>query len=340
MSSPKTSGRSLAGASPSMRRQPGDDERRPRVVFIGGFARSGSTLLDCMVGQTPGFVSTGEIKFIWTRGLQRNEPCGCGEPFNACPFWKAVLEKAFGSNDRIDPEGLAALHASIERTRYVPELSVEALRRRAIDARLEAYASVLESLYAAIRSVSGCDVVVDSSKDPLHGFTLAAMSGVDLRVVHLVRDSRAVAFSHQRHKARTPGAGGAQLRRLDPKTSALGWDVANSLMHLLRAKAASNSVRVRYEDLVGAPTDVIRSVTASAGHPYARLDFIEPGGVHLGPNHTVSGNPSRFQRGLRELRMDAEWETGMERRDRDVVTALTWPLLARYGYVGSRGLPD
>jgi hypothetical protein len=37
-----------------------------------------------------------------------------------------------------------------------------------------------------------------------------------------------------------------------------------------------------------------------------------------------------------ELRYDGEWAARQSRRDRRVVTALTWPLLARYGYLGGR----
>ena len=51
------------------------------VTYIGGCQRSGSTMLDRFLGQVPGYVSAGEVVHLWTRGLQRNESCGCGEPF-------------------------------------------------------------------------------------------------------------------------------------------------------------------------------------------------------------------------------------------------------------------
>ena len=39
----------------------------PRVVFIGGLGRSGSTILDLMLGQLPGFVAVGELAYVWGR---------------------------------------------------------------------------------------------------------------------------------------------------------------------------------------------------------------------------------------------------------------------------------
>src|SRR5438105_15565281 len=60
------------------------------VLFIGGEGRSGSTLLDRMLGQLPGFFSTGELREVWNRGLIENLDCGCGLSFRSCSFWTAV----------------------------------------------------------------------------------------------------------------------------------------------------------------------------------------------------------------------------------------------------------
>ena len=54
--------------------------------------------------------------------------------------------------------------------------------------------------------------------------------------------------------------------------------------------------------------------------------------MRLGRNHTAEGNPMRFVSGELELRADDAWRRQMPSRDRRVVTALTLPLLAAYGY--------
>jgi hypothetical protein len=72
------------------------------------------------------------------------------------------------------------------------------------------------------------------------------------------------------------------------------------------------------------------------GERKADLSFIKQGLVELDTNHTVSGNPSRFQTGSIELRLDGEWKEKMKRSDKAIVTILTWPLLLRYGYLGRR----
>jgi hypothetical protein len=165
-----------------------------RVLYIGGCGRSGSTLLDRMLGELPGFVSTGEVRFIWERGLVENRLCGCGEPFRECPFWRSVGEEAFGSWDALDADDVVALDRSVNRHRYIPLLVAPRLSR-SFERRLERYVEILSRLYAAIDRVSGGACVVDSTKDPPFAFLLRRVPTLDLRVVHLVRDSRGVAFS-------------------------------------------------------------------------------------------------------------------------------------------------
>ena len=52
----------------------------------------------------------------------------------------------------------------------------------------------------------------------------------------------------------------------------------------------------------------------------------------LGVNHGLMGNPSRFVTGEVELREDDAWKTSQTATSRLLVTTLTLPLLARYGY--------
>jgi hypothetical protein len=44
---------------------------RPNVLFVVGSGRSGSTLLDILLGQIPGFFSTGELHSLWWAGIRR-----------------------------------------------------------------------------------------------------------------------------------------------------------------------------------------------------------------------------------------------------------------------------
>ena len=57
------------------------------VLFIACAGRSGSTLLDRVIGMQDDFFSAGELRFIWERSFGENQLCGCGAPFDECAFW-------------------------------------------------------------------------------------------------------------------------------------------------------------------------------------------------------------------------------------------------------------
>src|SRR5439155_14642762 len=73
------------------------------------------------------------------------------------------------------------------------------LRWPSYQRRLTEHATALGNLNAAIADVSGCSVIVDSSKLPTYAFVLKKVPGLEVHIVHLVRDSRATAFSWQRN---------------------------------------------------------------------------------------------------------------------------------------------
>src|SRR5450755_566845 len=84
--------KSMAGAGGAMMA----GNNRPRVVYLGGLGRSGTTLLERLLGELPGVCSVGEVVHLWQRGIAEAERCGCGEPLPGCPFWRKVGEIAFG----------------------------------------------------------------------------------------------------------------------------------------------------------------------------------------------------------------------------------------------------
>ena len=64
-----------------------------RVLAIVGSDRSGSTLLDNMLGGVPGAFSAGEIRYMWERGFAEGRLCGCGRKIVDCDVWSKVIER-------------------------------------------------------------------------------------------------------------------------------------------------------------------------------------------------------------------------------------------------------
>ena len=90
-------------------------QKNNNVLFIAGPGRSGSTLLDLLLGQIDGFCSTGEMRYIWERGFAQNQLCGCGKPFRECEFWTQVVKEAFGGFENVDYVRFEGLRRAAER---------------------------------------------------------------------------------------------------------------------------------------------------------------------------------------------------------------------------------
>lgn len=306
-----------------------------RVIYLGGLGRSGSTLLERLLAELPGVRACGEVVHLWHRGITENERCGCGRDFGSCDFWSQVGAVAFGGWDKVSLDRLARLRESVDRTRYVPLLAGPVLPA-AMRRDLAEYTSYYLRVYQAVAQVSGCSTVVDSSKHASLAFCLSRCGELDLRVIHLVRDSRAVAFSWTTRVARPEASAESYMTTYRPAAAAAHWNAQNGALHLL-ARSGTPVLRVRYEDLAESPEATLSELARFAGLPSPGLGpaFSGAGDTHsvmLGTAHTVSGNPMRFSAGPTTIRRDERWRTAMPESQRRAVTALTLPLLVRYGY--------
>jgi hypothetical protein len=303
------------------------------VLYVAGMPRSGSTLLDLMLGQLPGHCDVGELFYLWQAGPVRDQRCACGEVFSSCPFWTEVGRVAFGGWDAVDVRGVLQLQASVDRTVYLPLVLAPRLFP-SFHRRLERYTDILTHVYAAVQQVSGAEVVVDSTKRPSLAYILRRTRGVDLALVHIVRDPRGVVYSWSRQVALPEGAGPrSHLRQRSPILTSRRWLTVNMMTGMLERLGVPR-VLLRYEDLVRQPREELTRVARLHGDELqpGDLDFLTNGGLRLSSSHTVAGGRVRFQTGVVPLRTDEQWRTEMPSRQRRFVEVVTWPLRRRYGY--------
>lgn len=295
------------------------------VVFIAGAGRSGSTLLERLLGSQPGWFSVGEVRFFWQYMVEGGHRCGCGEMLESCPFWSAVrgdLEQAGCEFSEV-----AAIAQRIDRSRH--GLWLHAL----FGDDFEQLRRATGTLYESIARRSGARVLVDSSKAPCHLQLLLAVSAVDLKVLRLVRDGRAVAHAWSRRQKPDPGlsiVGGTMPRRsLARACLAWSWEVA--LTEVLASEAAANA-GLRYEDLVRDPAVELARTLGELG-----LDLPDNLPQHGQPwtvemTHSVGGNPIRFDERLTINVRPEAWRQELPSYERGLATLLTVPELLRHGY--------
>jgi hypothetical protein len=308
----------------------------PTVVYITGSGRSGSTLLERALGSAPGLVNVGELFDIFRRDAPQTERCGCGEPFATCPFWAGVAKNAFGDWDSERSAAIQQLRNHLAKQRQIPRLVAMPLAGRGFRADVARYGSIYATLYRAIAEEAGVSHVVDASKWPAQALVLAR-AGIDVRLIHLVRDVRGVTYSLSKQGVRRPqgldGTGEQVMQAKRPVLAAVKWSQRQLDVELMRG-CGLQIMRVRYDDFVQNPRRITEQVLSWLGLPYqaADLEHLGEGRMTVGPSHGIAGNPSRARNGEITLRPDEVWRDKMSRRDYGVVTTIGLPLILRYGW--------
>lgn len=306
---------------------------RPRVIYIMGSGRSGTTLLGSILGEYTGAFGAGEISYIWERGILQPRGCGCGREPLECPVWGRVIERlAEGQDPRLLAEAqlerrhwirLRHTGALLRMGRISPSSSIAERLPRSHAARV-AYGRALMRLYGLLVEVTGRGTIIDTSKHPADAALLGQLDGIESTFVHVVRDARGVTHSWRRKKE--------GIARRKTILAALDWVVTNRAADAVRARHPRASMMLRYEDLMLAPVEHATRIARLAGLPPEPTPFADATTVRLGTNHTVSGNPDRFTSGLTAIQMDDRWHRAMPASLRSLVTGLTAIDLRRYGY--------
>lgn len=302
------------------------------VVYIAGLGRSGSTLLARLLGQVPGWVAVGELHNVWRTGApdgSRGELCGCGRSFAECDFWRGVLAAGLGAGTAAEA---AALASRVARIRHLPWLAGP-WRPAGFERRLAVYAAIVRDLYAAAAAAGGAQTVVDSSKDLGPLWMLTRMPGLRVVVLHLVRDPRGVAWSWRRRLRRPEFVGRDVLMpSWGPAETAWRWTYSNLLAEAAGRRHAAYR-RLRYEDLVADPRSTLAALVHGVGGDGGAVPPFDGDEALLDrETHLLAGNPMRFRTGRLSVRADDSWRRELSAAARWTVTALTWPLLRRYGY--------
>lgn len=302
-----------------------------KVLYIAGSGRSGTTILGNVLAQIDGVVSVGELYLTWEYALTRPNVCGCGEPVPACPFWVEVFDRAYGGLHGFDEREILQLIRKRARTRHFPERVIRgrSVTRRRDDQQLKAN---LQKLYAAVAAVSGCQVIVDTSKRPVYGRLLAEITELDTYELHLIRDPRAVAYSWSRHKI-DPETG-RQAVRMGTLESSAQWMALNLVSEvMLRGLGRSERyLRIRYEDFASQPVPAMAAVLEMLDLREPASVFVDGNRVEMEVSHTIGGNRCRYETGLVTIEPDLKWKAGMDGVRMALVAGLTWPLMRRYGY--------
>ena len=301
------------------------DNSKIKVLYIAGFERSGSTILNRVLGQIDGFVAWGELRDIWQHGIAENRPCTCGNLFADCLAWQQVFDKAF---DDIDQLNLSKIKELQEKTRlmvlphYFGIMKDESFKQKA-----NQYFTYLEKLYQAIQLTTGSKVIVDSTKASWYGYVLGLLPSIDLSVVHIVRNPKGICYSLERHKQK----GEPESQWYNPLHASLSWNFKNYAVEMLLNSPEKRYLRISYEDFIQNPQMIIESILDLIEEKVTSLPFVDRTTVKMGVDHIITGSPSsRSNIGTVKLLPDEKWKQSMNILDKALITSLTFPCFKKY----------
>jgi hypothetical protein len=299
----------------------------PRIVYIAGYGRSGSTILDVLLGNHREIFGGGELHRLfdeWAGG----HPCSCGCSYDQCSFWSQVGPMV---REALPELSLPQAHVVSKR--------VESLFTGALGPFLRTdrhrYARLWDATLEAVSETGATDIIVDSSKSTRKSIrraqALVQLCGFEVQVIHLVRDPRAVMWSILRGSNRALGAGQRSRVPGGAYRALANWVWTNALVHVhLSRSPRLHAVRVRYEDMVSRPVHVVSDLGSFLDVDMEPVLEMLRLGRPLDPGHGVAGNRLRAGRTL-QLRADEEWRAKLPGYAR-TLAMWSWPLARRYGY--------
>jgi hypothetical protein len=195
----------------------------PTLIYIGGYGRSGSTLLECLLTSNARVAACGEVAIVAQKGPVKARGCTCGQSAQECSVWNELISSQGGP----------------------PEWNHEVLTLKLLDRMSD----------KGLLMVDSSKTAWDSMRAP---FKLRRRLHAGLRLLHIVRNPRAVCWStidRPKHQK----SGNTFLRCV---RTAFGWNMANLTCEIYGRLYPDQYMRVRYEDLVSSPQSLLQNVFA------------------------------------------------------------------------------
>jgi hypothetical protein len=308
-------------------------------VWILSAGRSGSTLLDRLIGTHPTALSVGELWKL-PRDISLHQICSCGAPIDSCSFWAPAISELskrlkvdLWSNPYALNLGFARAEVQIDTSRQTKSYLVRrALHHLWIEAgsalRLDLQKSLwfaahresvarIDALHEFLRSYANRSLIVDSTKAFRVSVTHHAMHPDRVRLILYSRDGRGVMASNMRSGSNREEAVRAWSRYYE---RALPW--------IERHVAERDVIRVYYEELVSNPQKELRRIFEFLGVS------MPDGALHpdAGHHHILSGNPMRMGP-IGEVRLDERWRRELSAADLSYFNSAAGATSRKLGYV-------
>jgi hypothetical protein len=258
----------------------------PRILYIAGYSRSGSTLVDMVLNASARVASTGELTYLHQEATTPGRVCGCGASYGQCA--------RYGSWLAARPTGEAQVVRAVERRGNLRKLVAGMVP----SAEAAAYRRYGQSLFGHIAKESGADIIVDSSKSARDAagrpLALSRVAGLDVRILHLTRDPRRTVQSYVERGSNWVLEGHGRRKPLETWRPIPGWVLANRIARQMGAEIGPERyLHVRFEDFLADPSGTLVRIGTFAGTDLSDAMDQIAARRPFSAGHMVGGNRAR-----------------------------------------------
>ena len=309
------------------------------LVYIASIGRSGSTLLESMLGAHSNIQTMGELH-IWPHEIEGGgvRPCSCGEYVESCTFWSEMRR-------RVDPIAQRGPGVSFFREKHNAGRTLRIKRLKSFDkeytpdpkeqAEIEAYGKNNQEIFQQFLQVMKDQTgespqwIVDASKDPYRLLWLIRSGLFNIKVVHMVKNPNAFIYSVTKHLINEATGFNLHKRLYFTARQSVAWIIQNALFSRIAANHLSpeDYLLLTYEDFATEPYRSFEDVCRTIGCEYEKraVDSFREGSVH-----TIAGNPMRYE--TRGIVLDEKWKSRLPQSSKTIASLLTATVKSRYGY--------
>lgn len=310
------------------------------LVYIASIGRSGSTLLESMLGAHSRIQTMGELH-IWPHEIEAGgvRPCSCGHFVDDCTFWSEM-------NRRVRPLDQPSPGVSFFREKHNAGRTLRLSRLKAYrsdytpdpeeEREIEIYGQNNEAIFRTFLEVMQEQLdespgwIVDASKDPYRLLWLIRSGLFNIKVIHMVKNPKAFIYSVTKHLILENQGFNLHKRLYYTARQSVAWNIQNVLFSKIAANLlkAEDYQLINYETFASNPHETFKSVCDVIGCEYEE-EAVE--NFRLGSIHTIAGNPMRYEK--RGIVLDEKWKTLLPPSSKTLASVLTARNKSRYGYL-------
>lgn len=254
------------------------------IVYVSGCTHGGTTLLYRLLNAHPDIISIGSAKNLPEKIRHEHKACQCGNPVKSCEFWTRVDSKLRKGYD----------------SRSLSTLNIE-------DFDIRNFRKENRIFFGAIKEVSGCNIVVDSSRNSERLKKLnSSFDENSIKVINIYKKPPAQVLSWIRKKKQ--GVGRASL------TYSVRW-----LRTIWVTKRRESTFTLSYEDFCDDPHNGLRSLFTFLGVSASRnmIDDILKKDLAELKCHALGGQRLRFS--PNKIKKDERWKDDLTINEKIII---------------------